>query len=178
MRRVALKSFLLAAALLAAAAPALADNATLRLRQFLDAHGRQDGVPRGDAATAIAPHLSRALNAALEAARAEQAAFIRDNPGEKPPYIEGKLFTSVLFEPFTAYAPVLPAGGCAAPRCVIRVEFVDAASSPDVAWHDEFVLVLEDGRWRIDDVVFRGGFDFGNHGSLRASLPDAQAVGD
>lgn len=171
MRERPWKRMLLATALLATALPAMADNAILRLRKFLDAHGRQDGLPRGAEAVAIAPHLSAALNAAIESARAEQAAFIRDNPGEKPPYIEGKLFTSVLFEPFTAYAPVMPAGGCPAPRCVIRVDFVDAASSPDVAWHDEYVLVLEDDRWRIDDVHFRGGFDFGNHGSLRASLP-------
>lgn len=168
---------LIAAAWLAAA-PAAADNAPLRLRQFLDAHGRQDGLPTGEAATAIAPHLSAALNAAIAAARAEQAAFIRDNPEEKPPFVEGRLFTSLAYEPFTAYAPVLPAGGCVAPRCVVRVDFVDTVASPDVTWHDEFVLVLEDGRWRIDDVRYRGGFDFGNQGSLRAMLAEPGDAGD
>lgn len=169
---------LLASLLALAAAPAAADNATLRLRQFLDAHGRQDGLPQGDAAAAIAPHLSAALNAALDRARGEQAAFQRANPGEKPPFVEGRLFTSLAWEPFTAYAPVLPAGGCQAPRCVVRVDFVDTVASPDVTWHDEFVLVLEGGRWRIDDVVYRATFAFGNAGSLRASLADAGDGGD
>ena len=178
MRLPTATSLLLGTLLLATATTALADNATLRLRQFLDAHGKQSGLPRDETAVDIAPHLSKALNAAIEAARAEQADFIHDNPGEKPPYIEGNLFTSVLFEPFTAYAPVLPEGGCPPPRCVIRVDFVDAQSSPDVAWHDEFVLVLEDDLWRIDDVVYRGGLDFGNHGRLRAALPSAGAGAD
>lgn len=168
---------LMAAAWLAAA-PAAADNAPLRLRQFLDAHGRQDGLPTGDAATAIAPHLSAGLKAAIDAARAEQATFMQEHPDEKPPFIEGKLFTSLAWEPFTAYAPVLPAGGCQAPRCVVRVDFVDTVASPDVTWHDEFVLVLEDGRWRIDDVLYRGGFEVGNAGSLRANLADSGDGGD
>ena len=85
-----------------AAAPAAADNAPLRLRQFLDAHGRQDGLPTGDAATAIAPHLSAGLKAAIDAARAEQAAFMQEHPDEKPPFIEGKLFTSLAWEPLTS----------------------------------------------------------------------------
>lgn len=169
---------LLASLLALAAAPAAADNATLRLRQFLDAHGRQDGLPQGETAAAIAPHLSAALNAAIAAARAQQAAFRHARPDQTPPFAEGRRFTSLVHAPFTAYAPVLPAGGCPAPRCVVRVDFVDTVASPDLAWHDEFVLVLEGGRWRIDDVVYRATFASANTGSLRASLEAAGGGGD
>ena len=65
---------------------------------------------------------------------------------------------------------MLPAGGCPDTRCVIRVDMVDTVASPDVLWYDEFVVVQEGGAWRIDDVNYRAGFDFGNHGTLRANL--------
>lgn len=173
MRRILLTSLLALAT-----APAAADNAALRLRQFLDAHGRQDGLPQGEAATAIAPHLSAALNAAIAAAREQQAAFRRAHPDRAPPFAGGRRFTSLVQAPFTAYAPVLPAGGCRAPRCMVRVEFVDTVASPDLTWHDEFVLVFEDGRWRIDDVVYRATFAAGNTGSLRAWLEATGGRGD
>lgn len=147
-----------------------AEGPTKRLRAFLDTHGNQSGLPTGDGVAAVGAFLSRELNAAFEHARDEQARFIAKHPDEKPPFIEGPLFNSSGYEPFTAYAPVLPADGCAVERCTIRVDFVDTVASPDVLWHDEFVMVRENGEWRIDDVIYRAGFAYGNHGSLRANL--------
>ncbi len=157
--------------MLAACLPvAAADNPAARLRAFLDTHGNQSGLPTAEQAPAIRPFLSQALDAAMAKARAEQQAFIAERPDEKPPWIEGPIFHSSGYEPFTAYAIVLPQGGCPETRCLIRVDMVDTAASPDVLWHDEFVLVREDGQWRVDDVNYRAGFDFGNQGSLRANL--------
>ena len=149
---------------------AAANNPAMLLRSFLDAHGNQSGLPTGEKAAAIAPFLSQALAAAMARARKEQEDFIARHPDEKPPWIEGPLFHSSGAEPFTAYAIVLPVGGCPGTRCVIRVDMVDTAASPDVLWHDEFVLVKEVGGWRVDDVRYRAGFEFGNHGTLRTNL--------
>lgn len=165
--RTALHALLLTALALPAAA---ADGPAVRLRAFLDAHGNQSGLPTAEQAPVIRPYLSHALDAAMAEARSEQQAFIARHPDEKPPFIEGPIFHSSGAEPFTAYAIVLPQGGCAGERCVVRVDMVDTVASPDVLWHDEFVLVLEDGQWRIDDVLYRAGFDFGNHGTLRTNL--------
>jgi hypothetical protein len=157
--------------LAAACAPAFASgNPAARLRAFLDAHGNQSGLPSAEQAPVIKPYLSEALNEAMAEARTEQQAFIARRPDEKPPWIEGPIFHSSGYEPFTAYALVLPQGGCPQDRCVIRVDMVDTAASPDVLWHDEFVLVREDGQWRVDDVNYRAGFAWGNQGSLRANL--------
>ena len=165
-RRNAVLALLLATALPAGAA----ENPAALLRTFLDTHGNQSGLPTGDKVKAIEPFLSEALDAAMARARKEQEDFIARHPDEKPPWIEGPLFHSSGAEPFTAYAIVLPAGGCPDTRCVIRVDMVDTAASPDVLWYDEFVVVREGGGWRIDDVNYRAGFDFGNHGTLRTSL--------
>lgn len=165
--RTVLTALLLAALALPAAA---ADGPAARLRAFLDAHGNQSGLPTAEQAALIQPCLSAALDAAIAAARAGQRAFIARHPDEKPPFIEGRIFHSSGAAPFTAYAIVLPQGGCTGGRCVVRVDMVDTVASPDVPWHDEFVLVLEDGQWRIDDVVYRAGFDFGNRGTLRTNL--------
>lgn len=162
---------LVLALLLAAALPAgAAENPAALLRSFLDTHGNQSGLPTGDQVAAIQPFLSEALSAAMARARKEQEDFIARHPDEKPPWIEGPLFHSSGAEPFTAYAIVLPAGGCPDTRCVIRVDMVDTVASPDVLWYDEFVVVQENGEWRVDDVNYRAGFDFGNHGTLRTNL--------
>lgn len=167
--------------LLASALPAAAaGNPAMLLRGFLDTHGNQSGLPTGEKAAAIAPFLSQALNDAMARARKAQEDFIARHPDQRPPWIEGPLFHSSGAEPFTAYAIVLPLGGCPGTRCVIRVDMVDTAASPDVLWHDEFVVVKEDGGWRIDDVNYRAGFAFGNRGTLRTNLAGdgANASGD
>lgn len=164
------RCFLFALMLASALPAAAAGNPAKLLRTFLDAHGNQSGLPTGEKAAAITPFLSQALNDAMAHARKEQEDFIARHPDEKPPWIEGPLFHSSGAEPFTAYAIVLPLGGCQEARCVIRVDMVDTAASPDVLWYDEFVVVKEDGGWRIDDVNYRAGFDFGNHGTLRGNL--------
>jgi hypothetical protein len=161
----------LIALMLAATLPAGAvENPAARLRTFLDTHGNQSGLPTGEKVAAIQPFLSQALNDAMGRARKEQEDFIARHPDEKPPWIEGPVFHSSGAEPFTAYAIVLPAGGCPETRCVIRVDMVDTVASPDVLWYDEFVVVQEGGSWRVDDVNYRAGFDFGNHGTLRGNL--------
>ena len=159
---------------LAATPVAAADSAPARLRAFLDAHGNQSGLPQGRDVAAIRRFSSHALETAMDDAKEHQIRFIAANPDEKPPFIEGPLFNSSGYEPFTAYALVLPDGGCGADRSTIRVDFVDTAASPDVLWHDDFVMVREPRRgWVLDDVHYRAGFAYGNHGSLRANLAAA-----
>lgn len=165
--RATVSTLLLAAACLPAFA---SDNPAARLRAFLDAHGNQSGLPTAEQAPVIAVFLSADLKDAMAEARAGQQAFIAARPNEKPPWVEEPIFHSSGAGPFTAYALVLPQGGCPEARCVIRVDMVDTVASPDLLWHDEFVLVREDGQWRIDDVNYRAGSDAGNQGSLRANL--------
>jgi hypothetical protein len=146
------------------------DPAVAHLAIFLDEFGHQSGLPQDAAAERISPHLSAALNAALDAARAHQKKFVAEFPDEKPPWIEGPLFNSSGYEPYTGYAIVAPDGGCRGERCTLRVDYSDSSVTPAITWHDEYAMVLEGGQWRLDDVRFRAGFAYGNHGNLRANL--------
>lgn len=163
-----------------AALPAIAgdDPAAARLARFLDAHGQQSGLPDEAEAVAMRDFLSTRLAADLAVALGAQREFVADHPDEKPPLVEGPLFNSSAYEPWTAYAidagrvDAVHAGpaGADGERRVLRVEFTDDTVTPAIRWHDEFALVREDGTWRVDDVAYRGGFASGNHGTLRDAL--------
>lgn len=167
----------LALLLAIAAAPATAgdDPAVARLALFLDRFGLQSGVPDKATSARMRPYVSRGLDADLAVARVAQAEFVRDHPDEKPPWVEGSLFNSSAYEPYTAYtidADPAAAGrpGADGDRRTLRVHYTDDSVSPAVTWHDEYTMVHEDGAWRLDDVAFRAGFGFGNHGTLRGNL--------
>ena len=55
-------------------------------------------------------------------------------------------------------------------RRVLRVRFTDDTIAPALTWEDEYALVHEDGAWRVDDIAYRGGFAYGNRGTLRGAL--------
>lgn len=165
------------APLLFAIAPALAgdDPAVARLALFLDAYGHQSGLPDEATAQAMRPLVSARLASDLQVASMAQAAFVADHPDEKPPLVEGPLFNSSGYEPYTAYEIVAdPAhvghAGADDERRTLRVRFTDDTVTPALTWEDEFALVHEGGAWRVDDVAWRGGFAYGNHGTLRAAL--------
>ena len=161
------------------------DPAVGRLSLFLDAHGHQSGLPDEATSAAMRGLVSAALDADIAIARTAQAEFMRDHPDEKPPFVEGPLFNSSGYEPYTAYEilpgpPPADVAGTDGERRLLRVRFSDDTVTPALTWEDEFAMVHEDGAWRVDDVAFRAGFDYGNHGTLRAALqgetPPADAV--
>ena len=127
------------------------------------------GAPDAAQLEAWRPHLSRALVDALARAAAARDAAATAAPDEKPPYVEGSLFSS-LFEGYTSAQPITVAteGERATVPVCFRYEGGDGQVSE---WADSVKLVREDGAWRIDDVVYGGQWDFANTGTLRESLP-------
>jgi hypothetical protein len=173
--RAVLRGLWLLAVLAPLAAAAGDDPAAARLALFLDAHGHQSGLPDEATAAAMGDAISAGLASDIAVARVAQAEFMRDHPDEKPPFIEGPIFNSSAYEPYTGYEIIAdPAfagqSGADGERRVLRVRFVDDTATPAADWHDEFVLVHERGAWRIDDVRYGAGFDFSNHGTLRQNL--------
>ena len=47
--------------------------------------------------------------------------------------------------------------------------------TPAIVWNDHYSMLHEGGAWRVDDVAFRAGFEFGNQGTLRAALRNGEA---
>ena len=105
------------------------------------------------------------------AARKAQARCEKANPGDKPPWVEGDMFSG-NFEGFTRFN-VPDTGTARGERTGFLVEFEYAAGrGQKVTWKDELVLIEEHGRWVIDDVLYRRDAPFGNGfgSSLRQSL--------
>jgi len=137
---------------------------------FLSIYGSfhpSDGIPDAGARARLQTVLSPALNTLLANAAAAQARFsakIKD----APPLIEGDLFTS-LFEGATQskLQPCTISGGEA--RC--PVAFVHAAANgKSINWTDTLLLLNTPQGWRVDDIAYGGGFQFGNTGRLSDTL--------
>ncbi len=125
------------------------------------------GAPRGGQLAAMAPYLSAELRGLLDEAAALRDAEAAAHPGEKPPFAEGDLFTS-LFEGPTGMAILADAEGSASRRVV--VQFSDSRPTPAVSWTDTVVVTEEEGRLVVADVFYGGTWDFANRGSLLETL--------
>lgn len=137
---------------------------------FLGVYGSfhpSDGIPDSGGRARLAPYLSPALNKLLaDGALAETrfAAKVKDSP----PLIEGDLFTS-MFEGATSWKlSACNASGTSA-RCPVTFTHAEAGH-PALTWTDELLLANTPQGWRVDDVVYGGGFQFGNTGKLTDTL--------
>ena len=149
--------------------PARADDAAQAAAQaFYKVYGtehlRGGGVPDATGRAHYAPVLSPRLNQQMAAAAAAEVRFAAKVKGAAPPLIEGDIFSSV-FEGATAWQ----VGACtvtgAVARCPVALTLAAPGQKP-ANWHDTLVLANAGGGWKVDDVVYDGGFAFGNTGKL------------
>ena len=159
-----------------AAAPAL--SAAERVPAFLAAYQSQmfRGLPNADQAAALAEHFSPRLNGLFRDALAGQQSYKARFPTDKPPMIDGDIFSSLFEGATTGTVETVEASGDTA---VVRVKYV--YSEPDTGkaietWPDRFLLVREGEGWLIDDVEYLGGWDFAPRGKLSAALAETAAL--
>jgi hypothetical protein len=133
------------------------------------ASGRS-GAPSPEELAVLAPYLSDSLKALLVAARGLYEAARVQAPGDKPPFADGSLFSS-LFEGPTAVSVVGDTARGATHAVTIRMTY--AGADPPVIWTDQVLVVREHGRFVIEDVVYGGDWDFANKGTLRSALAAA-----
>ena len=136
------------------------------------------GLPNDQQLQVLTPYLSARLLSALQSAKARQQVCMQKYPGDKPPLIEGDLFSS-LFEGPTGFQ----VGGArvSGMRAQVPVHFrYDQAGMKDhPRWTDTVLLVRESGRkrlWRIDDLRYGGnwGFSYGKSRLLSSMLIDPE----
>ena len=97
----------------------------------------------------------------------EQDAFIRANPGEKPPWIEGDLFSS-LFEGPQSFE--LGQTSIVERHAEVPITFTSVADGKTTTWTDVVVLAKSSGAWKIWDVRYNATWDFKPGTNLRAVL--------
>jgi len=143
------------------------DAAASGFLSVYDSFHPSDGIPDMGARARLQPYLSPTLNKLLADAAAAQARFsakIKDSP----PLIEGDLFSS-MFEGATQSK--LQACAITGNQARCPVAFTHAGSKGNATnWTDTLLLVNIPGGWRVDDIAYGGGFQFGNTGRLSDTL--------
>jgi hypothetical protein len=164
-----MKAFLALAAAVCLCSSALGASPNETAKTFLDTYVKLhiSGLPSEEEMKTLAPLLTPEIGKLIEAARAEQKDFQKKNPDEKPPWIEGALFSS-LFEGVTSYrlGEVIVGGN----KASIPVYWEYTEGGETSRWIDVVVLAKSGDTWQISDIFFCAPWDFRPGPSLRAQL--------
>jgi hypothetical protein len=152
-----------------------APSASNVVRQFYAATiaGKVSGAPTAEQLTTLTPLLSDTLRSLLAAARRLSDAEAARSPDEKPPFVEGDLFSSLFEGPTSVEVSADSARG---DRRVASVRMTSNGANPPVTWVDRAVLVKQGDRYVIDDIEYGGQWDFANKGTVRSTLVSGLAA--
>ena len=126
-----------------------------------------NGLPTEEQMKQLGPLLSKELNNLIAAARKEQQKFIKDNPDEKPPFIEGNLFGS-MFEGMHSFSLGQPAFNDEKASIPAYLEYREGQTV--VKWIDVIVLEKAGEQWLVADIFLNGPWDFKAGPSLKSVL--------
>lgn len=121
------------------------------------------GLPDSNQLSELSPFFSAGIVAQFKRDQKKQDAFIKKHPGDKPPWVEGDLFSS-LFEGPTGYE-------IGRSRILSGATHVDVKLSNDSAgdkttWTDTAILKKIGGKWKITNILFKGDWQFKSGSSL------------
>ena len=133
-----------------------------------------DGIPEEPARAKLDPFLTQKLIGLLKSANRAEADYHKATKGEVPPLEEGDPFSSLFEGPKAAEIGNCTVSGQTA-ECPIMLSYSNPDGSSPVTWTDRAYLTTEGGAWKIDDIGYEAGFDFGNHGRLSEMLTDIVA---
>jgi hypothetical protein len=178
--RDGVRVFVLALSLFACRESVAADEAKEAAVRFYRSYSglRQSagltGIPNEAQLARLAPLLTPELGGLFDTALREQRRCAKQYPGDKPPWIEGDIFSSKFegFNSFSATASRLRKQGRE-----VTMRFAYAEGKTRVKWTDTLVLRHEAGRWLVDDIFYRGHFAFtsGFGKNLKSSLKSIPA---
>jgi hypothetical protein len=113
------------------------------------------------------------LASAVRRAQAEQADFIKKNPDEKPPWVDGDLFSS-LFEGPQQFS--IGKAALSGKTATVPLTFAYTESGNTTKWTDTLMLAKTEKGWLIQDLSYGGGWEFGSKGTLLDALAPAPNV--
>jgi hypothetical protein len=164
------KQLALALLLLCGAAPARADDMASAAGAFYAAYlnlPHTGGIPDATARMRLAPLLSPRLAKLIADAAAAETRFTRANRNA-PPLIEGDLFSS-LFEGAGSFKLGACGGDAQKGQCSVALTHQEPGKQP-VSWTDAVLLVNTPAGWKVDNIAYKAGFQFGNTGLLSETL--------
>lgn len=126
-----------------------------------------DGLPNAKQSRLIAPYLSQELQQLIKAARQKQTKFIKEHPDEKPPWVEGDLFSS-SFEGSHGFRVGVPVMQDERAELPVHLFYRDGKKL--VRWTDTLVLTRTNKGWAVSDLLYKATWDFKPGPSLREVL--------
>lgn len=151
--------------------PAVGDSASDAVQAFYRMHLelKASGLPVGEDLARYQPMLSRRLLALMAPAARERDRTIAQEPGAKPPYIEGDFFTSgddgvTTFELGKHVVRAVDLES-------FEIEFSYNEPGGISRWTDRVQMLRQDGRWKLDDVEY-GDHDDERNFAVRGRLSD------
>ena len=136
---------------------------------FLAMHQRfgNSGLPDRGSMNAYAAFLCPDLSNAIRAAQVRQEQFKASHPDEKPPLVEGDLFSSLFEGPETfAVTDTRIDGG----KAQVDLAMTHGEGAGTTRWNDTYLFDMDDGIWCLSDVEYHGKWPFANKGSLSGTL--------
>lgn len=91
-------------------------------------------------------------------------------PNDKPPFVEGDLFSTSAYERATRFEIELVREHEQSATVLAHFYY-----GTEFDWRDRLHLRIEGGQWRLSDVDRIGRFEFGNAGSLKRELYEAMS---
>lgn len=136
---------------------------------FLTMHQRlgNSGLPAVDAMNAYGAFLCPALATSLRDAKIRQEQFRASRPDEKPPLVEGDLFSSLFEGPEAWTVAETRVDG---DRAEVVLDLRHGEGAAATRWKDRMQMQLDDGIWCIADVEYQGQWPAANRGRLSESL--------
>ena len=127
------------------------------------------GVPDSARLAKLRPFLTDSLARLLAAADSMRSADIARAPDEKPRWVDGDIFTSLVEGPSAFYIrPAIREDGVVkVPMAFRHQEKTDTAA---VEWVDTAIVVSEGGRPVVADIRFGGTWAYGRKGTLVGAL--------
>jgi hypothetical protein len=157
-----------------------ADNRTdTVVRQFYDWRLKASftGVPDEAMLKKANQFLTPELTCLLALARNYRDLHVQHFPTDKPPFIEGDMFSSV-FEGANRYkveSVQVNKNGTTA-RVNLHLYLDQSRKKDNKGWRDTVLVQKKNEGWLISDIHYNGRFNFGNNGSLRKNLLDELSV--
>lgn len=126
-----------------------------------------DGLPDPRVMRLLRPYLSQSLRSMFSRAKKQQAEHLRLHPDEKPPWVDGCLF-SCSFDGLMRFR----VGKIKVTGRFAYVAVEQSLEPDDSTWTDTLVLARENKRWRIWDVRMGCTWPFRMGPTLRKMLSD------
>ncbi|CAN5497354.1 hypothetical protein BH10ACI3_BH10ACI3_08810 [soil metagenome] len=121
------------------------------------------GLPDKAQIEEITPFLAADVISLIKRDLKKQAAFIKKHPDQKPPWIEGDLFSS-LFEGRTGYEIGKTRTKSGTREVDVMLSYKDGTNIEK--WKDTVVLKKFGGRWFVTNILFKGSWQFKSGSSL------------